>query len=423
MKRKNSSKCILVPVVFTCLTLLCTFGLVIAQEITGSEGDFRSTIKKEFTVTPGGLLEMEKVTGGITVQSWGKNVVEITLELKMDVYTRKEAEEILKRAKSKFSQQGNSVTIEGQRSRRRINQHFTIFVPAEFDLSLDTRGGNISVETLTGELDLNTSGGNIELSEITGPVSVKTSGGNLKFDDIKGTISGRTSGGNIILKNVSGVANVRTSGGNILVTKATKDVTVSTSGGNLEIIEVSGNINGKTSGGNVTVSDVSGSVDVRTSGGTLKLSRVKGKLTGRTSGGDIIATDLEAAVEVRTSGGDVELDNVQAPIIASTSGGNMDVEVTLKDFSKPHGVELRTSGGDITLTLPAGIPVSIVAEIVLDKRRRSMKRYDIYSDFPLSKEQTEEEGKDVIRSTGDVNGGGDRVYLRTSAGNIYIKKR
>ncbi len=131
----------------------------------------------------------------------------------------------------------------------------------------------------------------------------------------------------------------------------------------------------------------------------------------------------EAPVEGRTSGGDVELENVQAPIIARTSGGNMDVEVTLKDFSKPHGVELRTSGGDITLTLPAGIPVTVVAEIVLDKRRRSMKRYDIYSDFPLSKKQTEEEGKDVIRSTGEVNGGGDKVYLRTSAGNIHIKKR
>ena len=422
MKRKNNSKWILVPV-FTCLTLLCTFGLVIAQEITGSEGDFRTTIKKEFKVTPGGSLEMDKVTGGITVQSWDKNVVEITLELKMDVYTRKEAEEIIKRAKSNYSQQGNTVTVEGLRNRRRINQHFTVFVPAEFDLNLDTRGGNISVETLTGEVELNTSGGNIELSEITGPVSVKTSGGSLKFDDIDGTINGRTSGGDISLKNISGEANVHTSGGNILVTNAVKNVTVSTSGGHLEIIDVSGNINGKTSGGNVTVSDVSGSVTVRTSGGHLKLSQIQGKLTGRTSGGDIRATDLEAPVEVRTSGGDVELENVQAPIIARTSGGNMDVEVTLKDFSKPHGVELRTSGGDITLTLPAGIPVTVVAEIVLDKRRRSMKRYDIYSDFPLSKKQTEEEGKDVIRSTGEVNGGGDKVYLRTSAGNIHIKKR
>jgi hypothetical protein len=52
-----------------------------------------------------------------------------------------------------------------------------------------------------------------------------------------------------------------------------------------------------------------------------------------------------------------------------------------------------------------------------------LKRYDIFSDYPLSKKQTEEDDNRSICGTGDINGGGDRVYLRTSDGNIHIKKR
>jgi len=405
-----------------CLTVLGVFGITYAQELTGSEGDYRSTIKKEFNVDPGGLLEMDDISGDITVRTWGKNMVQITEELKMDVYTKSEAEEVLKRSKNKYSQSGKTVSVRGFRARR-LKQRFDIMVPTKFNLDLKTSGGEISVQSLEGDVDLHTSGGDIDLSNITGTVAAKTSGGNLDFSDINGVLTAKTSGGSIDLKNIFDDADVSTSGGNIVVMNATKNVTVHTSGGNLRIIEVSGNIKGKTSGGSIDVRGCTGDVNVHTSGGNLNFSQVKGSFEGSTSGGDIEGRDLEEAVNVKTSGGDVDLANVQAPVIAKTSGGNMDVEITLQDFSKPHGVELRTSGGDITLTLPSGIPASITAEIVLNKRSRSMKRYDIFSDFPLSKKQTEEDDKKIIRSTGDINGGGDQVYLRTSGGNIHIKKR
>ena len=235
-----------------CLIVMNLGGITNAQELTGSEGDFRSTIKKEFTVDPGGRLEMEDISGDVTVRSWEKNRVQITEELRMDVFTRGEAEEILKRSKNKYSQRGKTVSVTGFKNRR-INQNFEIFVPTQFDLNINTSGGDMSVMDLTGDIELKTSGGNIELSNITGSSSVHTSGGNLDFDNINGRLTAKTSGGSINMKNISDEANVTTSGGNIVVVNAKNNVSVHTSGGNLDITEVSGNVTGKTSGGSINV--------------------------------------------------------------------------------------------------------------------------------------------------------------------------
>ena len=50
---------------------------------------------------------------------------------------------------------------------------------------------------------------------------------------------------------------------------------------------------------------------------------------------------------------------------------------------------------------------------------RADRDYQIYSDFPLS---IEGEGSDRITAKGEINGGGDIIDIRTTNGDIYIKK-
>ncbi|MFQ5630172.1 MAG: hypothetical protein ACE5I1_15495, partial [bacterium] len=69
------------------------------------------------------------------------------------------------------------------------------------------------------------------------------------------------------------------------------------------------------------------------------------------------------------------------------------------------------------------LPAKIIAEIRLDRRNRRYDRYDIYSDFPISKQKLEEDRREIIRGESEINGGGDVIHLVTSGGNIYIKKR
>jgi hypothetical protein len=100
----------------------------------------------------------------------------------------------------------------------------------------------------------------------------------------------------------------------------------------------------------------------------------------------------------------------------------VELEVTLKDFNKKCDISLKTSAGDIVITLPAKFPANIKAEIHLDQGERNRKRNDIFSDFPLSKNLVEEGDQQILRSLGEINGGGNTIILRTSVGDIRIQK-
>ena len=59
----------------------------------------------------------------------------------------------------------------------------------------------------------------------------------------------------------------------------------------------------KTSGGNIEVGDLAGTVRAHTSGGNIRLGRLKGDARASTSGGDVSLKEGEGAVDLHTSGG------------------------------------------------------------------------------------------------------------------------
>ncbi len=403
------------------ILLFCVYSMTLAQKITRDGKNFKTIIEKSYNVSPGGTLEIKNVTGDIAVSSWDKNSVQIREELVMDVYTEEEAEQHVARINSGYSQNGNVISIEGPNGSESVKSDFEIRVPKKFNLDIQTRGGDLAIVKLEGNVKATTSGGDIEMMDISGVLELMTSGGDLSFKDISGRLNAVTSGGDIELLNIYCEANVSTSGGDIELLKATQRISLQTSGGDVEAVDVEGDLNIDTSGGDIEVANCSGSkISLQTSGGEIEMQNIKGQISASTSGGDISGEQFYAPVNVRTSGGDIILKNVQAAVMANTSGGDIDTEITLKDFSKPHQVDLQTTGGDIDLTLPAKIPATIKAEIRLDKGGRSFQRYDIYSDFPLIKSKPSEQGERVLISTGDINGGGDQVNLKTNGGNINI---
>jgi hypothetical protein len=402
--------------------ILILSAAMLAQELKGSSGNFYATIQKSFDVSPGGSITIKEVPGDFDVKGWDKNVVEITQEIKIKSFTKGEAEEIFRRAKTAFTQSGNKIRIDGDYDGNRIYNNFIIKVPTTFDVTIGTSGGDIELAGTEGEIELSTSGGDISISNTSGRTRVSTSGGDLSFSDVSGTVSGSTSGGDIDLQNIYGEGTFTTSGGDIVVRNATDRIKLNTSGGDIRVEEVSGDVGANTSGGDITVRKVGGTCSVNTSGGDIELSDIEGAMSANTSGGDIEGENFMESISVNTSGGDIRLDNVQGEVKGNTSGGDVDVVVTLKDFSKAHGVNLKTSGGTIKLTIPADLPATVHAEIRTSRRNYDAKRYDIYSDFPLTKTKPEERGEVVITSEGDINGGGDPIKLETAGGDIYIKK-
>lgn len=173
-----------------------------------------------------------------------------------------------------------------------------------------------------------------------------------------------------------------------------------TAGGNIELRNLEGDIHGETSGGDLKLEDVHGKVYCSTSGGDIETRKSTGELTLETSGGDIVCDELDGDTRVETSGGNINISKAGGPMRASTSGG--DVRVELRDNK---GIDLSTSGGNVTLTLPKSATGLINAET---------SGGEVSCDFPFSGKM--QEGS----LEGTINGGGERIHLESSGGDIVI---
>ncbi|MDB5060588.1 MAG: hypothetical protein JWP67_431 [Mucilaginibacter sp.] len=162
--------------------------------------------------------------------------------------------------------------------------------------------------------NLNTSGGSISIDNLTGNQNFETSGGSLNVNQITGIIKGETSGGSINVSN------------------SKQDITLTTSGGS------------------ITANNCQGKLKLETSGGSLKLDNLKGYINATTSGGSINGNNVDGELITGTSGGSVNLVGISGSLDASTSGGSMHAQM----LRVSKYVKLESSAGHVDLTLPAG---------------------------------------------------------------------
>jgi hypothetical protein len=180
---------------------------------------------------------------------------------------------------------------------------------------------------------------------------------------------------------------------------------VRTGGGSIEIEELGGEVRARTSGGSVELEGARGAVDLKTSGGSIEAYDVVGDVSVHTSGGSVEVSDVTGSVEARTSGGEIEIHEVGGRVFAVTSGGSISVR-----FSGVPAGKLETSGGSIEAELPEGAGVDLDAET-------SGGRVRIEPDLELVGEI--QRGHIV----GRIGGGGPKLRLRTSGGNIRVRVR
>jgi hypothetical protein len=178
--------------------------------------------------------------------------------------------------------------------RRQLSISFKIYVPKDGNTHLETSGGSIHLDNLSGNEEFGTSGGSLHIDALTGVVKGETSGGSIE---------------------------------------------VSNSGDQIDL---------ETSGGSVKADNCHGKIKLETSGGSLHLENVKGNIHAETSGGSIHADNIDGEFITGTSGGSVDLSSISGSLDASTSGGSMHVNMT----HVGKYVKLDVSGGHVDLRLP-----------------------------------------------------------------------
>jgi DUF4097 and DUF4098 domain-containing protein YvlB len=390
-------------------SLIALIALTLAMTAYAETGNFEKT----FSVGKGGTLYLESGMGTIKVGTWEKGEVFVSIKKRARNKERLDGFEV------QIEQNGNDIHVRGDKGwDNRVRVEFQVNVPKEYNVDLSTGGGSIDVSDINGNVKLHTSGGSIAIGDVDGgDVDARTSGGTIKVGDVKGDLKVDTSGGSINLGKITGSSTIHTSGGSISVAQGGSDTDAYTSGGGINIGPSKGNVKVRTSGGGINIATVNGDVDADTSGGSIRVEGSKGKTVIRTSGGTLTVNSSDGPVMADTSGGDIKIMQAKGAIDARTSGGSIAAEMIETDNSKDTHVSLSSSGGDITVYLPETIEATVSATIKIS--RFANRDYQIYTDFPLS---AKGEGSSRISAEGAINGGGDRIQIDTSNGDVYIKK-
>jgi DUF4097 and DUF4098 domain-containing protein YvlB len=185
------------------------------------------------------------------------------------------------------------------------------------------------------------------------------------------------------------------------------------------------NLNLTTSGGDIAAASLQGNIRARTSGGDMKFDRVDGEIDAHTSGGDITLREGTALAKLGTSGGDIDVDRAGGPTQVSTSGGDITINAVTQLISA------TTSGGDVRATLTEPMKQdAVLSTSGGDVRVRVVKGAGFELDASTSGGDVRAEGVTITiakggvgksRLAGSVNGGGPRLKLRSSGGDISVQ--
>ncbi|PYJ01588.1 MAG: hypothetical protein DME25_17795 [Verrucomicrobia bacterium] len=360
-------------------SLLAAGAVLFSQTLSATTTE--TNLQKSFAVHPGGKLIVEADFGPIEITTADRPEVAITIKRSVSGASAARAQEIFADHEITGDQDGDTIVVRAKskeksprwfRGGQNYQVQYAISVPKQFNL------------------DLRTAAGAINCQDIEGAVKARSSGGNLKFAAVKGPLDASTSAGSINLVSASGPVSVKTSGGSLRLGDLGADTTAVTSAGSISVASAKGKLSAKTSGGSLDLGELAAPAEVETAAGSIHVRSSRAPLSARTSGGSIKIEDAQDTVVAHTSAGGVSAAFSGAPhddCSLTTSGGSIEVKVA---DNLGFDVQAKTSGGRVSTDIP-------VATTVVGEHKAEALR-------------------------GKLNGGGKALLLRTSAGNINIRR-
>jgi len=269
-----------------------------------------------------------------------------------------------------------------------------------------------------GSFDVRTEGDSSDMSRVDVDLEV--------YVPQKAAINAATDRGDIQTFGVAGNLEVNTHNGDIDAQDSGADVTAETQKGDVRITTAGGNVKLSGKGDEVEISDVKGEAVIEGEFfGPIRLTRITEgarflsqrtnltvtTLAGRldADSGNIEITDITGDVTLDTQKNDVTLENVAGHIQIEDQDGDVDLR-----FAQPPraDVSVTDGSGDISVVLPAQAAFQVDAQ---------SESGDTASDFSGVKKTGNDEN-DHNGLSGQVGTHGPKIHLRTSYGDINLRK-
>ncbi|MFA6233190.1 MAG: DUF4097 family beta strand repeat-containing protein [Bacteroidota bacterium] len=175
--------------------------------------------------------------------------------------------------------------------------------------------------------------------------------------------------------------------------------------GAVDVTGVKGSVKVETGFGEVRIKECA-NLDLTSSFGEVSLGGITGSMIVESKMGEIKAYGVPGG-KIKSSYGEVEVTRPSGPVDINSSMG----EITVKGC---RGGTVTSSYGEVTLVMDKSFSGRIQAESSFG---------DIDSDFDLqSKEKEKSYGPTAQKKYGSVGSGGDKLFVKSSFGDISIEK-
>ncbi|MBQ4819959.1 DUF4097 family beta strand repeat-containing protein [Aquimarina sp. MMG016] len=131
--------------------------------------------------------------------------------------------------------------------------------------------------------------------------------------------------------------------------------------------------------------------------------------------GSIEINGFSSEIEATTNVGNITFKDVTGPIVAKTATG--EINVVFNKVSQSSPISLISATGAIDVSLPSNTPANLELKTAMG---------EIYTDFEIKFPSKDDNmkivaGKRTIET--ELNNGGVEISLRSSTGNIYLRKK
>ncbi len=134
----------------------------------------------------------------------------------------------------------------------------------------------------------------------------------------------------------------------------------------------------------------------------------------------LVIDSFKGSLEIHTLNANVKITNSTGPFAVNTISG--DVEVIFSSINQDAPTSLASVSGLVDITVPSGEKASFGINTIQGNVYNNL---DLKSNKDAEPDKRAEGMKAMRRDMGEftLNGGGQKVYLKSVSGNIYLRKR
>lgn len=136
---------------------------------------------RTFTLEPRDLTLDASVNGGVRVEAWDRDAIEVEATVQAAAPTRAEARRLLDATRVETRGTVRAVSPDTDGRDAWVATSFVVRVPRETGLDLEALNGGIAVEGVAGRIRARTVNGGVALREVAGDVHARTTNGGISI--------------------------------------------------------------------------------------------------------------------------------------------------------------------------------------------------------------------------------------------------